>query len=289
MTGLALALVLASAVVHASWNLLIKRAGPGASGAAFAWLLSAVSAVVIAPVALWLVATGRVRLTASALLLLAISAALHTVAFRMLQRGYRSGDLSLVYPLARGTGPLVSSVAALAFMGEPVSVAALAGVGLVAGGVFLLTGGGRALRVPAARAGALLGISTGVLIGAYTLWDKHLVSSIAVPPLVIEWTTCIAMTAILTPAAFREDAGPRAVWRAHRGIVLAVALLSSASYVLFLTALATAPVSRVAPARELSILLGTFLGGRVLGEADAGRRLLGAAAMTAGVALLALR
>ena len=78
------------------------------------------------------------------------------------------------------------------------------------------------------------------------------------------------------------------IWRSHRREVLLVALLSPAAYVLVLTALTFSPVSYIAPAREVSMLFGTFLGARVLREADAGRRLFAAAGMVAGVVLLAL-
>jgi uncharacterized membrane protein len=105
---------------------------------------------------------------------------------------------------------------------------------------------------------------------------------------VFEWILSVSMAALVSPLVLGDTAALRAAWGSHRGTVLLVAVLSSLSYILFLTALAAAPVSRVAPARELSILIGTFLGARVLGEAEAPRRLAAAGAMTAGVVLLAL-
>ena len=287
MTLLALALVLASAAVHATWNLLVKRRLSGLNGATLTWLLGAVSGVLLAPAAAWYLATGRAPL-AGAAPWLAGSAAIHVVYFLLLQRGYRGGDLSLVYPLARGTGPLLAGVGGMLLFAERATGAALAGAALIALGVFTLTGGAALLHDAARRRGIGLGLAVGALIGVYTLWDKHVVGPLGVPPLVFEWILSVSMAALVSPLALRDTAVLRGAWRAHRATVVLVAVLSSLSYILFLTALATAPVSRVAPARELSILIGTVLAARVLGEAEAPRRLGAAAAMTAGVVLLAL-
>lgn len=89
MTGLAVALVLASAVLHALWNFLVKRSG--AAGAAFTWLFTVPSVVLLAPAALWMLAGGGVALGARGALLLAGSAVIHTAYFLLLQRGYRAG------------------------------------------------------------------------------------------------------------------------------------------------------------------------------------------------------
>jgi drug/metabolite transporter (DMT)-like permease len=281
----ALALVLLSAVLHAAWNYLVKRAG--ATGAAFTWLFAGWSAALIAPVALWFFATGRARLNVVGALLLLGSAALHAVYFILLQRGYRTGDLSLVYPLARGTGPLLATAAAVALLGERPPLPAVAGALLVGAGAFVLTGGTRLLREPGSRAAVQNGLGVGVLIGAYTVWDTNLVRHLAVPPLVLEWVVCVAIAALVTPAALGDRDRLRAAWREHRVASLAGAVLSSASYVLFLTALTLAPVSRVAPAREVSIVVGAALGTRLLAERDAPRRVTASAVIAAGVVLLA--
>lgn len=263
----------------------MKRAG--AAGAAFTWLFTATSAVLLAPVALWMIAAGRAPVSGSGALFLVGSAALHTVYFILLQRGYRSGDLSLVYPLARGTGPLLATLAAILLLGERPSLAALAGALLITGGALVLTGGARRVQDAASRAAIANGLGVGVLIGAYTVWDANLVARIAVPPLVLEWVLSAAIAALVTPLVAREPAQLRAAWRDHHAAALAGAVLSSASYILFLTALTLAPVSRVAPAREISIVIGAALGTRLLAESDAARRLGASGAIAVGVALLA--
>jgi len=287
MTPTALALVLASALTHATWNLLVKRAGPRADGAVFAWLFTAASAVLLAPVAVWLVASGAARVDGRGLLFVLGSAVLHTTSFLLLQRGYRAGDLSLVYPVARGTGPLLAAAAGVTLLGEPRSASAVVGALLVAGGAFVLTGGGVLLRDHAARAAAGYGLLAGALIGAYSVWDKQLVGPLGVPPLFLEWCLSSSMALLVTPLAWRRRTTMRATWRGIWPTVVVTAVLSSLSYILFLTALRAAPVSRVAPARELGILFGVAMGGGLLGERDTRRRLAAAAAMALGVALVA--
>jgi drug/metabolite transporter (DMT)-like permease len=284
--GLALTLVLLSAVLHAAWNFLVKRAG--AAGAAFTWLFAATSAVLLAPAALWLVAVNGAPVTGAGLLFLAGSAALHTAYFALLQRGYRSADLSLVYPLARGTGPLLATVAAIVLLGERPPAPAVLGALLITAGAFVLTGGPRMLRDARSRAAVANGVGVGAFIGAYTVWDAHLVARLAMPPLLLEWALSAAIAALVTPAVVRDPALLRTVWHEHRASALAGAVLSSASYILFLTALTLAPVSRVAPTREISIVVGAALGTRFLAEADAPRRIGAAGAIALGVALLAL-
>lgn len=313
MTLLALALALASAVTHAGWNLLVKRAGLSANTPSFAWLLFVLSALLFAPLAIWYVATGRAVLTTEMLPWIGGSAALHTVAFLMLLRAYRTGDLSVVYPLARGTGPLVVTVVGVAVLDERATIASVTGAVLIALGIVVLRGlpwiqGSAAAAAgpegstradssagPAGLAGAPplphaagQAILLGVFIAAYTLWDKQVVGPLGLAPVVLECLLSFVMAALVTPLVIRQASTIRATFRAHSGLLVVVALLSSLSYVLFLTALATAPASRVAPARELSILIGALLGTRILGEQDAPRRLPAALMMSAGVILLAV-
>jgi drug/metabolite transporter (DMT)-like permease len=115
------------------------------------------------------------------------------------------------------------------------------------------------------------------------------VGPLGVTPVIVEWSSAVLMALLVSPLAWRDRAAIGPAWRAHWALLAGVAAISSASYILFLTALGLGGVARVAPARETSILFGVLLGARVLGEGAWRRRLVGAAAMTAGVALLALR
>ncbi len=289
MSLFAISLILAAAVVHATWNFLAKRVG---GSAAFVWLFAVLSVVLYAPLALFVLFTQNVTLEAPHWLFIFGSGLIHSFYFLALQRGYSVGDLSLVYPLARGTGPLLSTLAAILFFGERPSLLAGAGAALVVVGVFLLTASATA-RVDARaarkhRAWAIgYGLLTGILIATYTLWDKRAVSVLAIPPLVYENFAALARAVLLAPIGIRRWSQVKEEWRVHRKEVLGVALLSPLSYWLVLTAMVTTPVSYVAPARELSILFGTVMGARLLSEGDARRRLAAAGAVVAGVAALA--
>jgi drug/metabolite transporter (DMT)-like permease len=135
MNLLALGLVLAAAVCHAVWNLIYKQAS---GGPAFVWLHSSVSAVLYAPLALGVAFWQHERLGVSAFLAILGSALLHAVYFAMLPKGYRIGDLSLIYPVSRGTGPALTAAAAMLRLGERPAAVALVGILLVVGSTFHL-------------------------------------------------------------------------------------------------------------------------------------------------------
>lgn len=287
VSGLALALVLAAAVVHATWNLLAKRA---AGGVAFFWLVFLVSGIAYAPVALAVAVWQHPRLGAVELGFMAGSAVLHLAYFWLLTRGYRVGDLSLVYPLARGTGPAISTAAAIAFLGERPTPLAVAGAALVVAGVFILAGGRRlfARRDAGVRSAVAYGLLTGAFIASYTLWDKRAVSAFHVPPVLLDWGANAGRVLLLSPLVVRRWQDVRRHWSAHRIETLGMGVLAPLSYILVLTAMVFTPVSYVAPAREVSILVGTAMGARFLAEGDAPRRLAGATAVVLGVMALAI-
>jgi drug/metabolite transporter (DMT)-like permease len=292
MTFFALALVLAAGLFHAIWNLLAKRVGK--AGVPFVWLYTVLSALIYAPVAVTAVfILGESRLGAAGLLFVVGTAVLHICYFLSLQKGYAVGDLSVVYPLARGTGPLLASAAAVALFGERPGPVAILGILLIGGGVIVLTwepGGDDTGRTPKKdkRPAIAYGLLTGAFIASYTLWDKHAVSALALPPILYYWAALSVQALLLGPVALRRKDELRAAWRAHRPEVLGVAVLSPLSYLLVLTALVFAPVSHVAPAREVGILIGTAMGGGLLGEGNASRRLMAAGAIVAGLVALAL-
>lgn len=285
MSGLALALLFVAAWVHATWNFLSKRSR---GGPAFVWLTGTASAVLYAPVAVGLFLWQRPALGGRELFFMVGSGILHTAYFLTLQKGYRTGDLSLVYPLARGTGPFIATLTAILFFGERPGPVALLGAALVPLGVFVLTGGGAASRGEGTREAVKYGLLTGVLIAAYTLWDKHTVSTLAVFPLFVEYASNVVRSLALSPYVLSRWDDVKEEWARHRGTAVAVGALASVSYVLVLTAMSFTPVSYVAPAREMSILIGTFMGARVLDEGHALRRIAGAAGIVAGVVALAL-
>jgi drug/metabolite transporter (DMT)-like permease len=204
----------------------------------------------------------------------------------VLQRGYEVADLSVVYPLARGSGPLLSVFAAVVLLGERPGVWGLLGAGLVVTGVLVIGTGSGATDRRARRAGYVYGLLTGATIAAYTLWDDHSVNALAVPPLVYFSAGALLQSMMLAPRALRRGDVGR-LWRAHRREALIVGVFSPVAYLLVLYAMRLAPVSLVAPAREVSIVLGSLAAWRVLGEADPVRRLAGSVIVLIGIAAIA--
>jgi len=287
VSGLALTLVLSAALVHASWNYLLKKSG---GGIGFVWLFGALSTALYCPLAIAIVLYQSVSISPMGMALIVASGVIHTAYYLLLDRGYRSGDLSIVYPIARATGPLITIVVAIYFLGERPSALALGGAALVVGGAFFLSLG--AGRTEGARGGIGGGIGfallTGCTIAAYTLVDKQAVSAAAVPPLVFDWLMNLVRLALTTPLALRRRSEMARAWREHRRTAIAIALLNPLSYILVLTAMVFTPVSYVAPAREISILFAALIGARLLAEGQAGRRISCAASMALGVILLAI-
>ena len=129
---------------------------------------------------------------------------------------------------------------------------------------------------------------TGVFIAAYTLWDKVAVTTVGNPPLLQGYASLVGMALALAPFALAGTGRTRLTWRRYRGQVLGAALLAPLAYILVLVAMTFTSVAAVAPAREVSVLFGVLLGRRLLGEGGLARRLVGAAAIVAGIVAVAL-
>lgn len=287
MTAFALALILVAAVLHATWNLCAKRAG---GGLPFVWLVGVVICTLYLPVLGYYVYAHRPSLTFLDIAWIAGSGLLKTAYSLFLQRSYRTGDFSLIYPLARGTGPLLAMLGAVALLGERPALLGLVGGFIIVGAVFVLTDGTRLFHQDRAhlRTAINYGLITGVFIAAYTLWDREGVHTRRIPPIVYDGGTAFVVLALVTPFALRRWPEVVRHWREHKLYLFGQSLLSPIAYVLVLTAMTFTPVSYVAPAREVSIVIGAYFGARYLKESDSRRRLWAAVAMSAGVIALAL-
>jgi uncharacterized membrane protein len=292
--------------------------------------MSAAAAVLYAPAVVVSVIVSPPHLTMRSWVFMAGTAVLQTGYFLFLQRGYRVGDLSLVYPVGRGTGALLAALAGIVILGERPGPAGLAGIVLLVAGVIVLglpsrgrraaaaapaasapaptsaraTGarvasapapGAGAANAPAPRAAAvyapaavLYALATGAFIAAYTLWDKVAVTSVGNPPLLQDYASLVGMTVALAPFALADSRRTARMWRTYRPQILGAAALSPLAYILVLVALSFTSVAAVAPAREVSVLFGVILGGRLLGEGGLARRLTGAAAIVAGIIAVAI-
>ena len=284
MTSFALLLILGAAFIHATWNFLNKHAGGHAT---FTWLVALLSALLYAPATITIIEVWEIEINSVTVGLITGSAALHTAYFVLLNQAYRVGDLSLVYPMARGTGPLLAATAAIIFLGERPSLLAVIGALLIVGGAIVLTTNPARLRQNEARDALMFALVTGLFIAAYTLWDKQSVSRFGVSPIVLDWGANVGRAVFLIPVALKYPDHVVSEWREHKYEAIACAVLIPLAYILVLTAMRFTPVSYVAPAREISILIGTAMGTRFLGETDARRKLAGASAMVLGVVGLA--
>lgn len=285
MTLLALLLILSAAVIHASWNFFLKRSG---GGTVFVWWFATLSAIFYAPLALGVVWWTQPALGWIAVALMVSSAVLHTAYYMLLDRGYRSGDLSLVYPLARGSGPLITVLCAILLLREQPSAVAVAGALLIGGGAVLLTGNLQQLKAAGSLPAVGFALLTGCMIASYTLVDKVAVAAYMVPPILQDWAANLGRVFLMTPMALQVKGQLKTTWRRSRKYIIAVAILCPLSYILVLTAMVFTPVSYVAPAREISILVAAIMGTQLLAEGDATRRLTAAAAMVLGVVCLAI-
>ena len=287
----ALALVLSAALLHALWNIVAKKAGGNHH---FALISVLITCVLWAPVALWF---GLREWTGWGLrewLVLGASAIVHVLYFTILLTGYRKSDLTVVYPVARGSGPLLAALGAVLFLGERLTLLGAAGVLAVCGGVFLIAGGPalwRGSHDAATRQRALAGVRwgalTGTFIAAYTVIDGYAVKVLLIGPVLVDYVGNLLRVPLLLPSSLRDLPGLRSAWASQWRHALVVATLGPLAYILVLYAVQMAPLSHVAPAREVSMLFAALIGGRLLGESDRGLRLVGAACMAAGVIALA--
>jgi uncharacterized membrane protein len=287
VTALALGLILFSAFVHASWNFLLKKSG---GGAGLITAASAASLVVYAPLVAILVWLRGYAFQPMHLVLMLGSGVIHTAYFLLLDRAYRSGgDLSIVYPLARATGPLLSILVAILALGEHPGPLAIAGAVLIGASALVLTGNPFAWHRGDARHAVGFALLTGCTIASYTIWDKASVAAWLVPPLIYDWGCNMFRVAVLVPwTRVRSPGTIVRAWRERRKTVLAIAVMSPLSYILVLTAMVFTPVSLVAPAREVSILFAALMGAHLLREGDFARRAIAAVGMVLGVSGLAL-
>jgi drug/metabolite transporter (DMT)-like permease len=316
----AVALILVAAIAHASWNLFSKQAST--TGAVFfVWLVAASGTVFYAPAVVADLLVQRPHLMAANWLFLAGTGVLQAGYFLFLQSGYRLGDLSLVYPIGRGTGALLAALAGIVLLGERPGAVGAAGIGCIVAGIVLIgipgrrperggaadgrpeqplpqpqsqpqprspTGGLAAAERASALKATIFAVVTGVFIASYTLWDKHAVSTLRTPPLLQGYAAFPAMLVAFLPLVLRDRQRLTGVWQSFRPQVLGAAILAPLAYILVLAALSFTAVSAVAPAREVSVLFGVLLGRRLLGEGSLPRRLAAAAAIVAGIVAVAV-
>ena len=290
MTGLAVVLVLISAVFHASWNLLVRRSDtPELSN----WMMASSGAILSAPIALYLLVTNPPD--PIGWLFIAGTIALHIAYFFTLGRAYKHGDLSLVYPIARGLGLVLIPIVGVTVLSESVSI--MAGIGIAAifiGVVTIGSSSGRGLKIwlkPRtflADRGVVFAVLTGVLIASYSTLDKRGVEH--VEPIFYMFTLSLGgslgILPILGISYSRSDF--RTEIRKHWKLGLVGGTFQFLAYGLVLSAFRLSPVSYIGPFRELGIVFGVLMAVLILKESVTRNRALGAIAIGTGAIMVAI-
>jgi len=269
----AIALALGAAVLHAVWNLLLARE-PDTEAATAVALAAGVALFALPALALW-------EIDAAAWPYVAASAALELAYVATLAGGLARGDLSVVYPLARGSAPVLVLAISAGVLGAATSAWQVAGIGLVAAGVLLVRG----MRRPDDPVVLALALACGACIAGYTIVDAHGLDHAAALPYL--WVVLGLTAAVYLPLMARAR-GTAALRAAVRWETLAAALLFFGAYLLVLAALRIAEPGPVAAVRETSVVVATALGALVLREPVTRARAAGALVVVCGIAAIAL-
>jgi uncharacterized membrane protein len=284
-----IALVLVSAGLHVAWNVRLKTAGDPLR-AATVGLLAACIGIVPAGIAAWWLA-GRPALPAEGIGLGLVSGVVEAVYFILLSAAYRRGDLSVVYPIARGTAPLLAVVIGVGLLGERLGVAGSIGVAALLAGFLLLQQPWRALQGHGLDPSVAFAFATGVMIATYSAIDR--VGTRLIDPVTyaaILWVTGALLLAVWV--RFVAGGGLFAGSRESLRHAVIGGWLTLGAYMLVLWALSVAPLSAVAPLRESAAVFAAAWGSVRLREAtdrgDVARRVGASALIVAGAVLLAL-
>ena len=296
MPATALLLILTSACLHAFWNYQLKKADCGKE----LWLLVyLITATVSLPLLILFDAEAFSRITPTGWLVIALSAPIHVLYAVVLQTGYHKADYSVVYPTARGTGPLITVLAAVIILGNDPSASGCIGIAAIVCGIVLLT-----LRGKAAAAGTddrdrlfsglFWGALTGLFIAGYSFCDAWAVQQeTGLTPLTFFFPSIALRAVVLAPFVVKKTGWKGEITRILstarlRKSLAAVTIGSPGAYLLILYALSLAPLAYVAPAREVGMTAGVIAGALLLKEKLSLTRIAGIVLMVSGVVLIGL-
>ena len=290
MTNTAIVLVLIAALSHASWNLLVRRSLiPELAN----WFMAFLGGVIALPFAVFYLVTAPP--SAIGWVFISGTVILHIAYFFTLGRAYKHGDMSVVYPIARGLGLVLIPIFGVLVLNESVSpIAALGIVSIFAGVIIVGASSPTGLKIwlhPKsfiADRGVAFAVITGLLIATYSNWDKRGVEYVA--PLLYMFTVQLGGSLGVLPILRRSYSTKDFTAEFKRAWKISVAggALQFTSYGLVLTAFTLAPVSYVGPFRELAIVFGVLLAALVLKESVGKTRIVGATAIGIGAVTVAL-
>jgi drug/metabolite transporter (DMT)-like permease len=278
----AIILLLLSASLHAIWNLLLKKSQEKYIAMGWQVILSGVFAFILLlftgfpPRSMWLFAL--------------ISMFLEAVYFILLSNAYSDHDFSLVYPIARGTAPAFLMLWSILFLHETLTPGGILGIGMIVAGMVII-GATSLIQNRGSRLhlkGILVALSVALIISLYTLIDGTAVKN--GPPLPYALTMFMLVPFVTTTYNIRRFGWKQfaSAWNGPRLPILLAAVLGVVAYLLALIAYTFAPLSYSGAIREVSVVIGAFLGWRFLNEQMGGTRLLGAAVIFAGILVIAI-
>jgi uncharacterized membrane protein len=288
MSGFALGIVLLAALFHAAWNFLAKKS---LNKMAFIWWFLLIASLGYLPMFLYF--WPQLAITPTGWACIVATGVLHALYFWFMGGAYERGDLSLVYPLSRGSGPLLVPVLAVTFLQEQLSLPGVLGIVLVVLGIFVIhlksfSGDSFFEPLRAMRGSASLwALCTGVTIAGYSLVDKVGVG-LVYPPAYIYLMFVISLLLLSPYVLTRERAALKLEWQVNRGPILIDGILVLFTYMMILFAFRLSKVSYVVAAREVSIVFSALLGIFWLKESHAQQKIVGAALIALGVVFIGL-
>ena len=282
----AILLLVLAAVIHSVWNLLTKKS---LDKQVFLWLSLVVLSVVCLPVFIYLFTP----FPSKAWIYIISSGALEAVYCILLTKAYQNGDLSLVYPIARGSAPVFATLLAVFFLNEYLPPEGIAGITLIAGGIYTLhiksldRQGILAPLLSLRDRTSRLSVLTGFTIACYSVVDKVGISHVS--PFLYVYLIFAVTAALLTPYMVLTRSGLVArEWRSNKIMIFAVSLMFLAGYLLVLLAMRTSKVSYVTSVREMSVVFAAFLGVFMLREPFGRMKITGSIFIFTGIVLIAL-
>lgn len=281
MTFFAIVLVVLSGLIHSIWNLFTKKS---INKIVFLWFCQWAAIIIFLPLFI-IEARTLDSIPSIGWLLIVSSMILHGAYVLLLAKTYIIGDLSQVYPIMRGTSPLLVPIIGVLILKESLSLLGWIGIIGIVGGIILVGDINKSKdRWKIINHSILLAFTVGLMITSYTVVDK--VTLEYFPAITLNQATNIGNLLALTYLAIKSN-GIRQEWRVNWRTIMIGGLLAPGGYILFLKGLEIMPVSQLAPMREIGTVFGTLMGIFILKESQARNRIIASIIITLGVILLA--
>lgn len=280
MAGLSVLLVFVSGFLHSVWNLYTKKS---LNKHVFLWFCQLVAVMVLLPLAI--AAWDRMQWTETTIMLILASMFLHGLYVVLLAAAYSIGDLSQVYPIMRGTSPLLVPLLGVTFLHEQLTVMGWIGVLSIVAGIALLSHIKFKRQKWSSFKAPALAFAVGICIAGYIVVDKVALND--VPAVLLNEAAHLGNLLVLSWTTFHSS-GMRNELQVNWKAMLLGGIIAPGGYLLFLFALSFAPVAQLAPMREIGTVFGTMMGIFILREKQGARRILASLVITFGVIVLGI-